>query len=157
MFGDREKYLDKFKTCVRTRPFPDQALPPEFYIKEHTKPLFNKNKILVLKNLYFYHSVNETFKILKFRSPIAVLNLFKFSNLDHKDLFLITPIPSDRFVYKASVNWNVVKRDLKIEDASVPMSSLKNRLKKFLLEKQSIGNSEDWIEKNFFHGQENRN
>ncbi len=96
------------------------------------------------------------FKIFKFGSPIAVLNLFKFSTLDHKDLFLITPKPSDTFVYKGSVNWNLIKRDLKIYDASTPVSSLKNCLKKFLLEKQSLGTKEDWIESNFFHGQENK-
>ena len=156
MFGDREKYLDKFKTCVRARPFPDQKLPPEFYIKEHTKPLFNKKKILNLRKLFFYHSVNEVFKIFKFRSPIAVLNLFKFSTLDQKDLFLITPTPSNTFVYKGGVNWNVIKRELKIDDASTPVSSLKSSLKKFLLEKQSLGNEEDWIGSNFFQGQENR-
>lgn len=95
--------------------------------------------------------------MFKFRSPVAVLSLFKFSSLAHKDLFLITPRPSDSFVYKASVSWNVAKRDLKIEDTTTPVSSLKNLLKKFLLEKQSLGNQEDWIEVNFFRGQENIN
>ena len=49
-----DKSLDKFRTCTRARPYPEQNLPSEFYIKEHSKPLFNKNKILNLKNLYFY-------------------------------------------------------------------------------------------------------
>ena len=40
-----------------------------------SKPLFIKNKILNLKNLYLYHCVNEKFKIFKFRSPIVVHNL----------------------------------------------------------------------------------
>jgi hypothetical protein len=155
LFGDREKFLDKFKTCARARPFPDQNLTPEFYVKEHTKPLFNKKKILALKNLYIYHCINESFKIFKFRSPIAVLNLFKFSALSQKALFLLTPKPSESFIYKASVSWNIIKRNLKIDDTSTPVSSVKNRLKKFLLEKQSLGNQVDWIEHNFFQGQEN--
>ena len=54
LFGVKEKFLDKFWTCTRARPYPEQNLPSEFYIKEHSKPLFNKNKILNLKNLYFY-------------------------------------------------------------------------------------------------------
>ena len=59
-----EKFLDKFRACIRARPYPAQNLPTEFYVKEHSKPLFNKNKILNLKNLYLYHCANETFKIL---------------------------------------------------------------------------------------------
>ena len=76
LFGDREKFLDKYsyRTCTRARPYPEQKLPSEFYIKEQSKPLFNKNNILNLKNLYFYPCANETIKILKFRSPIAVHN-----------------------------------------------------------------------------------
>ena len=155
LFGDKIKFLDKFKTCARARPFPVQKLTPEFYIKEHTKPLFNNKKILALKNLIFYHRVNETFKIFKFRSPVTVLNLFKFSNQAHKDLFLITPAPSDNFLYKASVSWNIAKRDLKIEDTATPVSSVKNRLKKFLLQMQSEGDQDNWVETNFFCEQEN--
>ena len=90
LFGDREKFLDKFRTCIRARPYPEQNLPTEFYVKEHSKPLFNKNKILNLKNLYLYHCANETFKILKFRSPIVVHNLYKFSTRGQRNLFIIT-------------------------------------------------------------------
>ena len=87
LFGDREKFLDKFRTCIRARPYnPEQNLPTEFYVKEHSKPLFNKNKILNLKNLYLYHCANETFKILKFRSPIVVHNLYKFSTRGQRNL-----------------------------------------------------------------------
>ena len=42
LFGDRGKFLDKFRTCIRARPYPEQNLPSEFYVKEHSKPLFNK-------------------------------------------------------------------------------------------------------------------
>ena len=88
LFGDREKFLDKFRTCTQARPYPEQNLPSEFYIKEQNKALFNKNKILNLKNLYFYHCANETFKILKFRSPIAVHYFYKFSTRGQRNLFL---------------------------------------------------------------------
>ena len=42
LFGDREIFFDKFRTCTRSRPYPGQNFPSEFYIKEHSKPLFNK-------------------------------------------------------------------------------------------------------------------
>ena len=98
LFGDREKFLDKYRTCTQARPYSEQKLPSEFYIKEHSKPLFNKNNILNVKNLYFYHCANETFKILKFRSPIAVHNLYKFSTRGQKNLFIITPPPGNTFI-----------------------------------------------------------
>ena len=43
LFGDREMYQDKFKTCARTRCIDKQKLGSKFYQKEHTKPLFKKN------------------------------------------------------------------------------------------------------------------
>ncbi|MCP4475924.1 MAG: hypothetical protein GY821_15440 [Gammaproteobacteria bacterium] len=73
LFGDREEYLNKFSTCVRTRPYDSQALDGKFYALEHTKPLFKEHKILSVHNLYTYHCFMEAFKILKFRQPsIAV-------------------------------------------------------------------------------------
>ena len=48
LFGDREIFFDKFRTCTRARPYPEQNLPSEFYIKYHSKPLFNKNMILII-------------------------------------------------------------------------------------------------------------
>ena len=49
IFGDRAKYLDKFKTCARVRPLNEQRLTTEFFIKEHCKPLFNSHGFLNLK------------------------------------------------------------------------------------------------------------
>ena len=42
LFGDKEKFLDKFITCTWARPYPEQNLPSEFYVKEHSQPFFNK-------------------------------------------------------------------------------------------------------------------
>ena len=148
VFGDREKYLDKFKTCARARPYPDQRLGPEFYIKEHTKPLFNTNKILALENLYFYHCCSEIFKVFKYREPILIFEKFKFSK-SYKDLFLITPKPSNLYSYHTSVAWNSVRKILKIKDTSTSISILKEKLKKYLLEKQLLGDCINWIDLNF--------
>ena len=149
LFGDREKFLDKYRTCSRARPYPEQKLLSAFYIKEHSKPLFNKNNILNLKNLYFYHCANETFKILKFRSPIAVHNLYKFSTRGQKNLFIITPPPGNTFIYKSSVIWNSVKSLFKIDDPATSVSILKLKLKAYLLNKQLLGDAENWVENNF--------
>ena len=38
LFGNKAKYLNKFKTCCRVRPVEEQILGQEHYEKEHTKP-----------------------------------------------------------------------------------------------------------------------
>ena len=64
--GDLDKYMDKFCTYARTRPYENQVLTSEFYMKEHTKPIFNEKKILTIYNLYQYTSLCELAKILKY-------------------------------------------------------------------------------------------
>ena len=46
LFGDLDKYIDKFKTCARTRPMESQRLGQDFFKRENTKPLFYKQGIL---------------------------------------------------------------------------------------------------------------
>ena len=46
LFGDKEAFLNKFRTAARARPFRNQLLGEDFYQREHTKPLFRKHKIL---------------------------------------------------------------------------------------------------------------
>ena len=87
----------------------NRTLRLNFMSKNIVNHFLNKNKILNLKNLYLYHCANETFKILKFRSPIVVHNLYKFSTRGQRNLFIITPPPDNTFIYKSSVIWNSVK------------------------------------------------
>ena len=148
MFGDKEAYLDKFKTCVRARPVESQILTSEFFTKEHSKPLFVKHEILSLQNLYFYHCANETFKILKYRSPTSMLSEFTISKRPSKDTLLITPWPSDTFIYKAAVVWNMVRQMLSITDTSTPIGSFKTRLKALIRTQQAKGDGWEWEDRN---------
>ena len=63
LFGNYEKFLDKFSTSARTRPYGEQQLGASFYRKEHIKPLFNNQKILTVYNLYIYMTFNEVCKL----------------------------------------------------------------------------------------------
>ena len=101
-----------------------------------------------LQNLYFYHSCCEVFKVFKYKSPIATNDLFKFSSRGQRSLFIITP-PNDSYVYRMSVIWNSVRTVLSCPDTSFPISSIKIKLKVFLLNKQKLGDNENWIEHNF--------
>ena len=118
--------------------------------------------ILSLKNLHFYHSVLEIFKILKFKTPYAIFNKLNISNFKSRKLVILTPRPEDTYLYKCSVKWNKcikiifskpslsevchghMKNPVKIiipgsspnSDLCCSISTFKNRVKDFLLEIQ---------------------
>ena len=55
--GDKAAYLEKFKTSVRSRVYGAQVLGSDFYVREHSKPLFNNQNIFTLQiflNLIFF-------------------------------------------------------------------------------------------------------
>ena len=49
---------------------------------EHTKPIFNDMNLLSLHHLYIYHTFIDTLKLLKYRIPISIFELFKSSPRD---------------------------------------------------------------------------
>ena len=66
LFGDKEAYLDKFKTCARVRPPTSLILGDEFFRKEESKPLFNLHEIFTVHNAYICHLSIAAFKTLKY-------------------------------------------------------------------------------------------
>ena len=70
----------KYNTCARTRPHGEQFLTSKFYMKEHTKPLFNANRILTVQNVYRYTAIIELIKILVFGHPKSLLETFELSS-----------------------------------------------------------------------------
>ena len=147
LFGDKEGFLDKFMTCARCRPRGKQYLGSEFYVKEHTKPLFNKHEIMTVHNIYTYHCVIELLKILKFRYPMSMYSIFVLSR--RNDTLLLTPTPSTTFIYKSSILWNHLRKKLEILDFSVNVNSTKSRLKFLILSNQNCYDTKEWIELNF--------
>ena len=111
LFSDKETYLNKFKTCCRVRPYDHQKLENSFYEKEHSKPIFNEKFIMTAHNLYVYHCSNETLKIMKYRTPISMFNVFETSN--RKTTQMVTPIPDIQYVYNASITWNWARQVIK--------------------------------------------
>ena len=96
LFGDRESYLAKFKTCARVRPRGSEKLGAEFYSREHTKPLFTEYNLLAVRNLYHYFCTVDVFKILKFRQPITLYEMYQLSHHE-TSLALILPERSGQF------------------------------------------------------------
>ena len=144
LFGDKEAYLDKFKTCARTREIGEQKLGANFYKREHTKPLFNAQSLINVRNLYVYHCGNEMFKILKFRTPMSIFELFQLSDRTGRETLLLTPSPSDSFLYHGCLIWNVVRDLVKLYDFNSRNLTIKSVLKKKILETQREGDSIKW-------------
>ena len=154
LFGDKEAFIDKFRTCARARPYQNQLLGEDFYRKEHTKPLFKEHNILALHNLYTYQTFMEVSKILKLRSPISLHTQFNMSK--RKETTIITDTPADNFVSRSSNLWNKIAPKLKIFDFCFKISSLKNNVKKpscnFNMQKTlSHGHLKILTAKNFQH------
>ena len=147
LFGDKEAFLEKFRTSARARPYPNQLLGEEFYMREHTKPLFKKHGIMALRNLYTYHTIMEISKILKFRRPISLHDHFNTSN--RKEILIITGPPAENFVSRSGNLWNKIAPKLKINDFSFKLSSLKNILKSSLLSLQHAENPLTWTSEDF--------
>ena len=146
LLGDHENYTGKFETCARVRPVGQQHLGSEFYRRESTKPLFTKHNILATENLYRHRCVIELFKIIKYRVPISMYDLFVRS--DRKETYIITPNPSHNFIYKSSRLWNEFWKIIGPLDFTSPISSIKNQLTKSLLDAQARHGNE-WCNINF--------
>lgn len=147
IFGDREKYLDKFHTCVRARPYNQQILGAEFYTREDSKPLFTTNDILTLYNTYTYHMFLQTFKIMKFRCPISLYSLLRLS--DRKPTLLHVPTEGKRsnFIFRSTEIWNLIRQVMKITDLSEhKLSQTKSKFRKCVFNFQKEGDKSHWCD-----------
>ena len=150
MFGDTAAYLDKFNTCVRSRPFESQVLGSDFYIKEHSKPLFNKNEIFTVQNLYQYHTILNTFKIIKNHTPVALYSCFTLSR--RKTGLLITPNHSHNFIYKATSLWNMFNTTVPFHeslDFTAGIGYVKGKIRSLIYKRQKLGDQHEWNDDNF--------
>ena len=157
-----------YETCARVRTYTEHISKKNFCL-EHTKPLFNKHKILTIFNLCTYHTFINTFKILKIQSPVSLYNLFFQGSRDANFLMLLPIVSLDisknNFLFNACKIWNSLIGDLlekslpleegkykgtiiqgssKNSDFCAPISIIKNKLKSHLLDQQSSGDSVEW-------------
>ena len=136
--------------------------------------------LLTLHHLYIYHTFIDTLKIMKYRIPISLFELFK-SNSRFTNLNLITPqvklnIAKNNFVFQASCIWNeligkilnkcspnelgiMVPGSTKDSDLSISIAFAKNKLRDVLLDTQKLdplkdimgwSQSKDWHPENFY-------
>ena len=167
LFGTQITYdhPEFYETCARARTYNEHKAPLN-YVLEHTKPLFNKYNILSLDNLYKYHSFMEIFKLLKYKAPKSLSELLITSTRAH---ILILNLPrinlektKQNFVFSASLNWNniaehvfevcvplssgpnigvVVPGSAENSDVSASVTSIKSRVKSYVLTQQKSGDT----------------
>ena len=142
-------------TCARVRPLGKQKLGPEFYCKEHTKPLFQELKLMSIHNVYIYRSFMELFKILKFRLPYSLYTSFNLSISHNRStrysgtyINVSSTKPSINFTFKAAIQWNSLRIKLGILDFDAKINSVKNNLKSMILSNQCSGIPAEWNDQN---------
>ena len=170
LFGSEYTFdhAEYYETCARVRTYKDHT-SKKMYILEHTKPLFNKNEILSIFNLYIYHTFITTFKILKTCTPVSLCNLFSKSFRCASVLLLLPTVKLDisknNFVFNSCKIWNnligymleksspldkgkykgtIIQGSSKNSDLCASISFIKNKLKVHLLSDQSSGNPVEW-------------
>ena len=109
-------------------------------MKEHTKPLFHKHKILAFKNLYNYLICLETLKILKTKIPYYLFQLHLLSSRNNQK-FLVAKRNSNRIKL-----WNncvkVISNTQTIPETKISKFNLD--LKKILLKVQKAFHENEW-------------
>ncbi len=166
LFGKTLNYDHRefYETCARVKTIDDHLSEMNFAL-EHTKPLFNEHKILNLQNLYLYHTFMETFKVLKFSTPISIRNLLHFLPRTERyrlQLPLVRlNITKQNFVFKSSNIWNDLSKELletctpteggliipgseKNSDLAASTGMVKGKLKNLLLSRQNLGDAFVW-------------
>ena len=142
------------------------------YTKEHTKPLFKKHDILTIHNLYPYYCLLELYKILKFRTPYSLYEIFRIIDGRSGNLSLAVPITALQcqrrtFFYQSTLLWNNYYKKLLTPseaelhrdytttfdltackfvffDFSTKVGSFKSRLKHLLFDLQCSGDEMSW-------------
>ena len=142
IFSDTETFMNNFCTAARTRPIDEQILGQDFYRKEGTKPLFHKNILLTIHNLYKYMCTNETAKIITIKLPTIISNGIAISQRNNKNIIILSNhrMANNQFLHMSSSFWNFLVKKLKIPNPhEISLSVLKYKLKNYILINQNSG------------------
>ena len=169
LFGEKASFDHPgyYETCARVRSYLEHM--NRNYCLEHTKPLFAKHGFFTVHNLYNLHTLTETFKIIKYHTPIALYDFFTFNSQSHH---LLRPpkiklvIAKHNFSFQACNLWNNSIKKILIKpnldqnnilipgscansDTSTSIGFYKHMLKKLLLKIQNNGDTLTWYDFNF--------
>ena len=113
LFGKKYSFdhAEFYQTCARVRTYSEHIAPKD-YTLEHTKSIFKSNSLLTVHNLHKLYTINEVFKIMKFKIPISLSEYYKTVN--HPSLFknhVVIPKykkqkSRKQFLYQSTKLWN---------------------------------------------------
>ena len=127
-----------------------QRLDQRYYKKEHTKPIFNRLKIMTIHNLFKYHSINEFYKIIKYRVPYTLFECINTSNRDTSNNVILS-VKSNTFLHLAAKFWNSVHKRIITPGKGLETSLglVKSRMRDIILQFQSNDIPDTWTPSNF--------
>ena len=100
---------------------------------------------MTLHNLHTYHTTLESFKLLKYRTPISLHSLFQVST--RKESLLIKPKSSHHFIFTASDIWNLIRQKIKLLDISLTsIGQFKASVRGLIMQYQKLGSTTDWTD-----------
>ena len=167
LFGN-ESCIDSsklYETSSQSQTSDEHIILSKEYCLEHTKPLFNENKLLTVFNLHTLHTFMEVFKVMKYHSPISIYELLTLGHRAQKVTLILPKVNLDiskhNFVFKSAAIWNslnatlfnrcipqsdgiVIPGSTENSDMAASISVIKNKLKCHLLEKQKLGDKINW-------------
>ena len=168
LFGDKFSYdhAGFYETCARVRTIEEFRNPN--FCQENTKPLFARHNLLTVHNLHKYYTLNETFKILKYHTPISMYSLL---NINEQNKILKLPkikldISKFNFINTTCNLWNkcnkyvfvrpcltennlIIQGSCENSDLSASVPFFKNALRDILSKLQNMGDKIEWDHRNF--------
>ena len=146
LFGDLDAYLDKFKTCCRTRQIDKQSLGVAFYKKEHTKPIFSKMGIMAVQNLYNYHICLETLRTLQTRAPYCFYSQYVISSRNCENI-LLDRLHNGSYMQERVKTWNICAKTIctGLPVTLIKLQSFKPALRRLILKIQGSFDDIEWF------------
>ena len=103
-------------------------LPP----RSNRQAMFKEAGLMTVKQLIFYHTMKNIFKIRLAKEPEYLYDIFKNENIRGNIVIKNTKLKLARngFVYRGSEHWNSLPHDIQ----NIKHSVFKNRVKVWILE-----------------------
>ena len=125
------------------------------HVRGHTKPIFQKLKILTVYNVYNYMTIMNLEKAIRNSEPASLCEILKLDPLNRRKTLFVPLFKrscyQNSYCYQAPKLWNLLASSPNYSNNTTDaptLLSMKSRLKSFLLTLQSYGDKYEWIKSN---------
>ena len=113
----------------------------------NTKPIFNAAGLLTIHNLYSLSIINEVQKSIIYNTGSHLITISSLSGRAIVPPGRIKTLNSN-FVFSAPKLWNLCQKDDEIK-MNIGLPGFRNKVKRWLMDTQSTGEPNDWVNTNF--------